>query len=154
MTAVYLDASALVKRYADEAGSEGVARIFETADEVFTCKVAFAEVMATFRRKQVELAPRGFETEIDRLTNQFQDDWGAITAVDLSAELFEVVRRQAFRHSLKALDLLHLSAALLLRGEARIPVVFVCSDQNLLAARREDLEVFDPQREDPGRLES
>ena len=46
MTAVYLDASAFVKRYAREPGSEGVARIFETADEVFTSKVAFAEVMA------------------------------------------------------------------------------------------------------------
>lgn len=151
MTPVYFDANALVKRYAQEAGSEGVVRIFEAADEVFACKVAFAEVMATFRRKRDELATQGLR--IDGLTNQFEDDWGAITTVDLSVDLFVIVRRQAFQHSLKALDLLHLSSALLLRDEARIPVVFVSSDQNLLAAaRRELLDVFDPEREDPARL--
>ena len=149
MTAVYFDANALVKRYAHELGSEQVGRIFEVATDVFTCKVAFAEVMATFRRKRDE------GVEVDGLTNQFQNDWGGITTVDLSRELLLITRQRAFQHALKALDLLHLSAALLLRDEAQIPVVFVSSDQNLLrAARRERFDVFDPEREDPARLES
>jgi predicted nucleic acid-binding protein len=147
--AVYVDASALVKRYVREPGSDDVVRIFEAADQVFTCKVAFAEVMATFRRKQNE------GIAVDGLTYQFQDDWGSITSVALSPELLVIIRQQAFQHPLRALDLLHLSAALLVRDEVRISVIFVCSDQNLLAAaRREDLETFDPQYEDPDRLGS
>lgn len=150
MTPVYFDANALVKRYARELGSEHVGRIFETADDKFTCKVAFAEVMATLRKKRDEDG-----VDVDSLTNQFHDDWDAITTVDLVPELLVVIRQRAFQHSLKALDLLHLSAALLLRDEVRIPLVFVSSDQILLrAARQESFDVFDPEREDPARLES
>jgi predicted nucleic acid-binding protein len=152
LTPVYFDANALVKRYVQEQGSETATRIFEAAPGVFTCKVAFAEVMATFRRKQHEGLVG--QSRIAALTNQFQQDWEAITAVDLSPDLLGIVRRRAFSHPLRALDLLHLSAALLLRDLSDIPVVFVCSDQKLMdAARRELLDVFDPEREEPSRLE-
>lgn len=147
MRPIYLDASALVKRYAQERGSEAIAHIFEVANQVFTCKIAFAEVMATFRKKRDEGAVE--ESLIETLAGQFEEDWGAISTVDLSPELHAIVRHRVFHHSLRALDLLHLSAALVLRNAARIPVVFVCSDQDLLeAARRESLTVFDPERED------
>ena len=152
MTPVYFDANALVKRYVREQGSQTATQIFEAAAAVFTCKVAFVEVVATFRRKQIEglVGP----SHIEALTNQFQQDWEAITAVDLSPDLLGIVRRRAFSHSLRALDLLHLSAALLLRDLSDIRVVFVCSDQRLTdAARVERLDVFDPVREDPSRLE-
>jgi predicted nucleic acid-binding protein len=150
---VYLDANAIVKRYAYETGSERVGLIYEAADDVFTCKVAFAEVLATFRRKRDELPAHGLE--VDRLTNQFRHDWGAMIVVDLTAELVGIVLRLAFQHSLKALDLLHLAAALLLRDEVRIPLAFISSDQALLAAaRRERLDVFDPERDDSAQLDS
>lgn len=124
---------------------------FEAADQVFTCEIAFAEVMATFRRKRDEGALEEFL--IGDLADRFQQDWESITAVDLGPGLFRVVRHQAFRHSLKALDLLHLSALLWLRDTAGFSVVFVSSDHDLLgAARAESLAVFDPEREDPAAL--
>lgn len=151
MTLLYFDASALVKGYVQERGSECVAQVFEAADHVFTCKIAFAEVMATLRKKREERLSEEFW--IDQLANQFCQDWESIAAVDLSSRLLDIVREQAFRHSLRALDLLHLSAALWLRGPARIPVVLVASDEALLAAaRRESLPVFDPEVDDPAAL--
>lgn len=147
MTFLYFDANAIVKGYVSERGSECVAQIFATAGRVFTCKIAFAEVMATLRKKRDELPSHG--SQIHQLAEQFFQDWESLAAIDLSAEVLEVVRGQAFRHSLKALDLLHLSAAVFLRQATGIPVVFVCSDQNLLvAARRESLPVFDPEVDD------
>lgn len=149
---VYFDANALVKGYAHERGSECVGQIFEEAEQVFTCKIAFAEVMAAFRKKRDERAVP--ESQIDQLANQFQHDWEAIATVDLTAELLAVVRQRAFRHSLRALDLLHLSAASWLTEAIHIPVVFVCSDRKLLAAaQQESLPVFDPEHDDPTTLE-
>lgn len=42
MRLLYFDASALVKAHVAEPGSECVARIFEAADHLFTCRIAFA----------------------------------------------------------------------------------------------------------------
>lgn len=107
--------------------------------------------MATFRRKRDERPTE--RAQIDQCTNQFYQDWGSIAAVDLSAGLLDIVRQQAFRHSLRALDLLHLSSALWLREPARIPIVLVASDMNLLAAaQRESLPIFDPEVDDPATL--
>jgi predicted nucleic acid-binding protein len=151
LTFLYLDASAIVKGYVFERGSERVAHMFEAADHVFTCKVAFAEVLATLRRKRDEQPLYG--AEIDQLANQFYQDWESIAAIELGVGLLDIVRHQAFRHSLRALDLLHLSAALWLTAATSVPVIFVCSDQQLLAAaRRESLPVLDPEVDDPATL--
>lgn len=151
MTFLYFDTSALLKGYVRERGSQCVSEIFEAADHVLTCKVAFAEVMATLRRKRDEQPSQ--ESQIQELADQFYQDWASIWAVDLGAGLLDIIRNQAFRHSLRALDLLHLSAALWLSAATRIPITFVCSDQGLLAAaRRESLPVFDPEVDDPAIL--
>ena len=148
MRLLYFDASALVKAYMDERGSDCVARVFESADRLFTCRIAFAEVLATFRRKRDE--PSFPESQIDRLVDEFCQDWSTLETVDLNPGLLDVVRQKAFRHSLRALDLLHLAAACWLREEVRIPVTFVSSDQpQLAAARRESLPAFDPERDNP-----
>jgi predicted nucleic acid-binding protein len=148
---LYFDASALVKAYVAEPGSDCVARIFEAADRLFTCRIAFAEVLATFRRKRNESPSLEFQT--DQLVNEFCQDWSTIETVDLNPGLLDVVREKAFRHSLRALDLLHLSAACWLREVVRIPVTLISSDQpQLAAARHESLPVFDPERDDPALL--
>jgi len=140
-----------VKGYVPERGSECVIRIFEAADYIFTCKIAFAEIMATFRRKRNELQPQ--ESTIDQLADLCCEDWASIAAVDLSPGLLDVVRKQAFRHSLRALDLLHLSAALWLRAVVGVPIALVSSDQDqLAAARRESLPIFDPEHDNPEAL--
>ena len=151
MTLLYFHASALVKGYVYEEGSECVAQIFVNADHVFTCKIAFAEIMATFRRKRDELHPE--VSRIDERASRFYEDWESFATIDLSPGLLDVVRTQAFRHALRALDLLHLSAAMWLRRIATTPVVLVSSDQDqLAAARRESLPVFDPEHDDPATL--
>jgi len=87
------------------------------------------------------------------LSKLLHEDWESFATIDLSPGLLDVVRAQAFRHALRALDLLHLSAAMWLRRIATTPVVLVSSDQDqLAAARRESLPVFDPEHDDPATL--
>ena len=151
MRPLYFDASALVKAYVAEPGSECVARIFEAADQLFTCRIAFAEVLATFGRKRSE--SRSLESQIDRLADDFCQDWSSIATIELNSDLLDVVRGRAFRHSLRALDLLHLSAACWLKEVIGVPITLISSDQRqLAAARQESLPVFDPEHDDPAIL--
>jgi len=64
-----------------------------------------------------------------------------------------VVRDPAFRHSLRALDLLHLSATCWLKEVIGVPITLISSDRRQLdAARQESLPVFDPEHDDPATL--
>ena len=45
---LYLDTSALVKRYVEEEGTELVDKLWESAEAVTTSVVAFAEALAAF----------------------------------------------------------------------------------------------------------
>ncbi len=51
---LYCDTSALIKRYVEEDRSDEVDGLWEEAVVVVTSIVAFAETMATFRRKYRE----------------------------------------------------------------------------------------------------
>ena len=48
---LYLDASALVKRYSNEKGSRAVVERFESGEKIFTSVLSFGEVHASFARK-------------------------------------------------------------------------------------------------------
>jgi predicted nucleic acid-binding protein len=51
---LYLDTSALVKRYFEEPYSNKVAEQWQAADEIATSSVAYAEALASFHRKSRE----------------------------------------------------------------------------------------------------
>lgn len=105
MTSLYMDASALVKRYSQEQGTDEVIRLLATSNRVFTSKVTYVELLMTFRRKQVD---------------------GTL-------------------NSLRALDAIHLSSALLAKKLVGKKLTFVCSDQKLQeAASAQGLTVHNP----------
>ena len=155
---LYVDSSALIKHYIQEAGSDALnARLNEESVRqtgVFISTVGYAEILATFARRFRENLL--LKREADLLPRQFRDDWiFELTEVELSAGVLGFIPRLVKEHPLRGSDAIHLASALWLRDAARLgvrfgpaarPLTFATSDKRLKnAASAEGLTVFDPE---------
>jgi predicted nucleic acid-binding protein len=103
---LYLDASALVKRYVDEEGSDLVVSAMEDARAWSMCRIGYVETV-----RAVALA--GGREVIERV----EADWLSFDVVEVDSALTENAARLALSAQLRSLDALHLAAALLLNME-------------------------------------
>ncbi len=116
---LYLDSSALVKRYVQEAGSEAVILRFERREAIYTSALSFAEVHATIGRKY--RAKELSAGEKQRLVNEFTYDWDfSLIVLELTAHTMLALPALCERYFLKASDAVHLSAAIWLKESIRI----------------------------------
>ena len=152
---LYLDSSALAKRYFNERGSEAVADRFDRREIIFTSIVSFAEIHSAFGRKfrDQEIDRR----ELTRLRDVFQSDWlFSLNKLELDFAAMIDLPRLVETYPLKAGDAIHLSAALWLRDSLRVGAVtgetegtveFGVADKQLKTiALQHGLEVFDPEQ--------
>lgn len=143
MSVLYVDASALVKRYAEEPGTDAVLSLLTTANRIFTSKIAYVELLMTFSRKLAEGTVS--EQQFSELHRRVDQDWYSWILIEVSDEILEIVKKRVVKHSIRALDAIHLSSALLARKLVGKKLTFVCSDQKLLeAAKAQGLIVYDP----------
>ncbi len=155
---LYLDSSALVKHYIQEAGTpriENLLRVEEDASRpVFTSVLTFAEIHAAVARRMKDkcLSYREFV----RSRKRFDSDWAfGISPVELGVNVLGFVRGIVMQFPLKGADTIHLASALWLRDTARLSaklgvrgekVIMVTSDKQLAsAAKQSHLDVFDPE---------
>ncbi len=141
---IYLDSSALVKRYVREQGTQKLATLTATGEAMVISRLAYPEILSAFMRKRRagEIGRKSLENAI----HMFEEDWGRFVLVEIHDELLPVVRSMAQRHALKGADVVHLSTAVWVRNAAKMPVTMVASDADLLAAARaEGLVAIDPQ---------
>ena len=132
----YLDTSALVKRYVQEAGSASVRALFR-GKSLATARVAYAEIAATLARLCREGALD--ETDRDAIYGRLDADFAALTVVEIRASLVRAVPDLVKRRPLRGYDAVHLAAALVLRDRG-IAVTFWAADGALVdAARAEGL---------------
>jgi uncharacterized protein len=103
---LYLDASALVKRYVEEEGSEVVLKAMDNADAWSMCRIGFVETV-----RAVALA--GGRSAIKRV----ERDWLAFDVIEVDRALAEHAAQIALSAELRSLDALHLAAALVLPSE-------------------------------------
>src|SRR3954468_16783977 len=97
---LYLDASALVKRYIDEEGSEALIGLMGEAEGWAICRVGYVETA-----RAVELAAgKG-------AVRRFEADWPSFEVVEVDAGLAEQAAELTFTEELRSLDALHLAAA-------------------------------------------
>lgn len=151
MSTLYLDTSALVKRYNPEPGSQWVIeQCSPTSNKsLITVELAMVEVAAAFSAKQ--RAPKGITiSQRDALLSVFLSD------CDEQYRLIAIERRIIKRaidltqmHRLRGYDAIHLATALeanLRLRLANIPdLIFVAADEDLLiAARGEGLPTENP----------
>lgn len=153
---LYLDSSALVKKYIREKGSDAIqAKINEqTGAEAipFTSILTYAEILAAFARRTRDGTLSG--REIAHIRGEFEIDWAvALAPIALNSGVLLLVRDLLSRLALKGSDAIHLASALWLRDATRTGtsgrvsrLVFATSDARLgNAALDHQLEVFNPE---------
>jgi predicted nucleic acid-binding protein len=155
---LYLDSSALFKRYQNEQGTKALnARLRKEAKglrSVFTSVLTYAEIHAAFARRARErlLSPK----EAVAVQDEFDADWAlSISPIELGTGVLLFVRGLVREFPLRGADAIHLASALWLRDMAKLgmkvdqytgPLVFVSSDQQLAkAAAKSHLEIFNPE---------
>jgi uncharacterized protein len=141
---LYLDTSALVKRYVREIASDQVITLWNSAEAILTSVVAYAETLASFFRKRREC--KTGQEELEAALISFQKEWLGFIRVDVNDGLRPYILKVAEKHPLRGFDAIHLASALLI--DERLPgsVTFACFDYRLAeAAEKEGLMVFPSQ---------
>jgi uncharacterized protein len=95
---LYLDASALVKRYVEEEGSESVLRAMDGASAWSMCRIGYL----AGGRKAVK---------------RIEGDWSSFDVIEVDTALAEHAAQLALSAELRSLDALHLAAALVLPSD-------------------------------------
>jgi len=112
---VYLDSSALLKRYIDESDSPHFTELLGSDENWLTCRLTWVEVWRNLGRRL---------TGADALAarHAFRTDWGRLVVVEIDTVLAEEAGRLADLSGARSLDALHL-AALQRAGPAGIPLI-------------------------------
>ena len=146
MDSVYLDTSALIKRYIEEEGTERVLRLTEdsTGVQIIILDITPLEARSALRRRQRE----GDISEADahKILEQIETDVSSSFLVQPSTSaVIEDGTRLIDRYALRAYDALQLAGCLVTREQVPGPVTFVCADVRLCeAAIQEGMAVLNP----------
>lgn len=138
---LYLDTSALVKRYFQEAFGEEVSSWWMQAEAVVTSAVAYAETMATILRKKNESSLKN--SVVEKVVRAFHEDWRSFIQVGITNDLNDYIDKVVQKHSLRGFGAIHLASALVINEKLPHNFFFACFDRKLnQAARIEGLESF------------
>lgn len=132
---VFLDSSALVKRYAEEAGSEELDAFLSAATSVGASVIAPAEVVSalTRRRRDALISTREYNDARDALAADLRD----LTLIGITEDVLSSAIDAIERWPLRAVDALHIACATAWSAD-----LFVSADRaQLRAARGKGLRV-------------
>lgn len=147
---LYLDASALAKRYVPERGRRALADRLQRESTVCTSALSYAEIHVALARKR--RAGQLSADEFIYAREGFERDWQSLGEVPVSGETLSWIRAVAEETALRGMDAIHLATALWAGGRLREPIEFCTSDKSLkTAAAAFGLPVFDPADEERGR---
>ena len=136
---IYLDTSALIKRFVNEKGSPLVQSIVQGKGPVATAKIAYAEIFAGLTRKLRE--DNLSKTQYAVACRQFETDWQAYLRVELEDNILLLARDLIQRRPLRGFDAIHLASALRLKIVLGEEITFAAADGRLLkAAEAENLK--------------
>ena len=129
---VYVDASALVKRYVVEEGSPAVERLMLEASHAGTSLLSRAEVSAAIAR-----APRMgalVEKEAVAAVRRFRSDWPDLVRIRVDETTVARADLLAWAHGLRGHDAVHLACALAWREAVGEDLVVATYDRDLWKA--------------------
>ena len=136
---IYLDTSALIKRFVNEKGSFLVQSIVQRKGAIATAKIAYAEIFAGLTRKLRE--GNLSKAQYAQVCRQFESDWQAYLRVELEDNVLLLARDLIQRRPLRGFDAVHLASALSLKIALGEVITFAAADGRLLkAAEAEHLE--------------
>jgi uncharacterized protein len=128
----YLDASALVKLYVSEPGTDEIRRLVEGALGVGTVTITRAEVAAALAKAaRLGALPRG---EAQAAGNLFRKEWKDLSRLPVTEPLLDRAAELAWEHGLRGYDAVQLAAALSWQEALEAPVTLATFDRDLWAA--------------------
>ena len=144
MKLLYVDTSALFKRYVQEDESEAVLARIAEAPAVGTALITHVEVAAALA--QAVRQERMGRSEAREAEREFLRDWDDFTRIGVTETLAARAGRFAWRYDLRGYDAVQLAAAVAwqdMAEDAEDEIVFACFDNELArAARAEGLETW------------
>jgi hypothetical protein len=138
---VFLDTSALAKRYVQEPGSVELTELLTSiTSEISISTLAFVEFASAMGRKlrNKEIA----EAKVCEAIKELEKDWyEAFSKIPLEDMLAETAATIALEHSLKGADAVHLASAQVTGAE-----LFVASDNKLIrVAKKMGINSYNPE---------
>lgn len=131
---IYLDASALVKRYVSEAGSREVNALIAGASVVGTAAISRAEVSSALAKAvRVRLLSR---EEAASVLQVFSAEWESLIRLQLTEVLISRAAALAWEHGLRGYDSVHLAAALFWQDMLGDTVTLASYDRQLWEAAK------------------
>lgn len=160
MVWVFFDASALVKRYSSEDGTELVNELFRQLPvEQMTCAiVGVLEIISVLVRKRNDgrLSPELFTQAMLELNKEVIED-EAFSIASVNDELVLSALDLIAQHNINATDAIILRSCLnlqqLLQNQGHRLVLWSCDKRLLRAAQNEGVEVLDPEVETKAQLQ-
>jgi predicted nucleic acid-binding protein len=146
VTCYFLDSTAFIKLFVQEAGTEAIIKLMEATED--NRKLISAgtplEVYAALKRRERTGGLAAEDSEAAR--NILRVEAARMVQQPLNPAVLEAARRALDRHELSATEALQLGAAQVAREMFQgMSVIFVASDGRLLeAAKAEKFEVLNP----------
>jgi predicted nucleic acid-binding protein len=138
---LYLDTSALVKKYFKEKYSSEVIAAWKSTIGMATSAVAYAELLAAVYRKSTET--RIEKSVFAKVVRVFHEDWSSFIIVEVDNRLNETIHKVIANHGLRGFDAIHLASALTIGSAVADRFLFACYDDRLThAAQAEGLETL------------
>lgn len=131
---VYLDTSAVVKRYVMEAGSEAVRALVREAQATVTALVTRAEVVAALARAR--RMGRLTAEEADRARQTFEAEWDDFVRVQMTEQLAAQAASFAWTYGLRGYDAVHLASAVFWQTQSPFAILLATYDRELWEAAR------------------
>jgi predicted nucleic acid-binding protein len=131
---VYLDASALVKRYVSESGSREVNALIARASVVGTAVISHAEVSSALA-KAVRMRMLSREEAASAL-QLFNAEWESLIRLQLTEVLISRAATLAWERGLRGYDSVHLAAALFWQDMLGDTVTLASYDRQLWEAAK------------------
>jgi predicted nucleic acid-binding protein len=129
---LYLDASALVKRYVAEPGSAEVVAAIHEADATATSILTRVEAVAAFA-KAVRTATLTSE-EAAAAAQVFRSEWADFIRIQATELVIARADQLAWRFGLRGYDAVHLASGLLWHENMNQAVIFATYDRRLWQA--------------------
>jgi len=142
----YLDASAWVKRYYQEMGTQWVQGLFIRGETIGCATLGMIEVIATLSRKHKAREITAFQFK--QKAQELEDDWKHFIQIQMTSEVVDNAKELTKKLALRGSDAIHLSSALLLQRRflgKDDRLIIVTSDYELKkAAKSTGLTDIDP----------
>jgi len=129
---LYLDSSALVKRYVAEKGSAETRHIISRSDVLGTVIITRAEVAAALA-KAIRMRVLDSHVAEQRL-KRFYADWGALARLPVDDSVVTLAGRLAWDYNLRGYDAVHLASAITWQDALDETVTLATFDKHLWEA--------------------